>query len=318
MLSLWTYRRRFTIDGVPYLVRVATGFTGLQSLLLERDTLLAQDETRVIGARADYRNHRLAHTLPDGSQLEIEMGYVSLWSVGIVVRRAGAVVHESHPGKALAWPLQANKGPVTPESQRALQEQTQRDQEQWVRNKPSLLVDVALAILFFVVSKATGNLSTAALVGAGAGLAVVVIQRFVKADLLGGLALFGVFTLLLSAGFSLWFQDERMVQLKGTILGTLVAVIILADALFNKGRYFGARMARYLIGMRVDNRRLALGIATLTLTMALLNLAAMAWLTKDQWLIYTTFVDAPLGVLLGFAVFRFAMQRDEAAARATS
>lgn len=199
---------------------------------------------------------------------------------------------------------------MTPENQRALQEQTQRDQEQWVRNKPSLLVDVALAILFFVVSKATGSLSTAALVGAGAGLAVVVIQRFVKADLLGGLALFGVFTLLLSAAFSFWFQDERMVQLKGTVLGTLVAVIILADAVLNQGRYFGARMARYLIGMPVDNRRLALGIAALTLTMALLNLAAMTWLTKDGWLVYTTFVDAPLGILLGFAVFRFAMQRD--------
>jgi len=143
-------------------------------------------------------------------------------------------------------------------------------------------------------------------VGAGAGLAVVVAQRFVKADLLGGLAMFGVFTLLLSAGFSLWFQDERMVQLKGSILGVLIASLILADAVFNRGRYFGARIARYLIGMPVDAQRLALGMALLGLTMAGLNLAATHWLSKDNWLFYTTFIDAPLAMALGFAVFRFA------------
>jgi len=187
-----------------------------------------------------------------------------------------------------------------------LQTQQQRDAAQWARNKPSLIVDIALGLLFFVVSKVTGSLTTAALVGAGAGLAVVVVQRFVKADLLGGLAMFGVFTLLLSAGFSLWFQDERMVQLKGSILGVLIASLILADALFNRGRYFGARLARYLIGMQVDARRLALGMALLGLTMAGLNLLATHWLSKDAWLFYTTFVDAPLAMVLGFAVFRFA------------
>jgi len=154
-------------------------------------------------------------------------------------------------------------------------------------------VDIGLGLLFFIVGKVTGNLTTAALVGAGAGLAVVVVQRFVKADLLGGLAMFGVFTLLLSAGFSLWFQDERMVQLKGSILGVFIASLILADALLNRGRYFGARLARYLIGMSVDARRLALGMALLGLTMAGLNLLATLWLSKDAWLFYTTFVDAP-------------------------
>jgi intracellular septation protein A len=187
-----------------------------------------------------------------------------------------------------------------------LQDQQQREAAQWVRNRPSLIVDIGLGLLFFIVGKVTGNLTTAALVGAGAGLAVVVLQRFVKADLLGGLAMFGVFTLLLSAGFSLWFQDERMVQLKGSILGVFIASLILADAVLNRGRYFGARLARYLIGMSVDARRLALGMALLGLTMAGLNLLATQWLSKDAWLFYTTFVDAPLAMLLGFGVFRFA------------
>lgn len=191
-------------------------------------------------------------------------------------------------------------------AEQARQLQQQREAVEWARNKPSLIVDVSLGLLFFIVGKATGDLSTAALVGAGAGLAVVVLQRFVKADLLGGLALFGVFTLLLSAAFSLWFQDERMVQLKGTVLGTLVAALILSDALFNRGRYFGARMARYLVGIPVDTRRLALGIALMGLAMAGLNLLATQWLSKDAWLFYTTFVDMPLSMVLVFAVLRFA------------
>ena len=201
------------------------------------------------------------------------------------------------------------RGPATPQALQRLHAQEQRDHAQWVRNKPSLIVDIALGLLFFIVSKATGSLTTAALVGAAAGLAIVVVQRFVKADLLGGLALFGVCTLLLSAGFSLYFQDERMVQLKGSILGTLVAVVILADALANRGRYFGARMARYVIGTPVDPQRLAMGVAVMGLCMAGFNLLATHLLSKDHWLVYTTFIDAPLAVLLMVAVFRFARSR---------
>jgi intracellular septation protein A len=195
-------------------------------------------------------------------------------------------------------------------TEQQLQEQRERDAAQWALNRPSLIIDIALGLLFFAVSKVTGNLTTAALVGAVAGLTVVLAQRFVKLDLLGGLAMFGVFTLLLSAGFSLWFQDERMVQLKGSILGVLVAGLIFGDGLFNRGRYFGARLARYLIGMTVDARLLSLGIAVLGLIMAGLNLMAMHWLSKDAWLTYTTFVDAPLAMVLGLLVFRFAKKAD--------
>jgi hypothetical protein len=47
-------------------------------------------------------------------------------------------------------------------------------------------------------------------------------------------------------------------------------------------------------------------MALLGLTMAGLNLLATQWLSKDAWLFYTTFVDAPLAMVLGFGVFRFA------------
>jgi intracellular septation protein A len=309
-MNLWTYRRPFTLQGEAFVVKTEAGFTGFRTRLMQGNAVLGQDETATLGEKVDYRNHLIRVTRADGSVLEVECGYIGWWTVGIAVRLNGERVHESHPGKTLQWPGLAGSGPLTAEGlqQRTqrMQEQQQRDREQWVRNKPSLIVDIALALLFFVVGKATGNLTMAALAGAAAGLAVVVAPRFVKVDLLGGLAMFGVFTLLLSAGFSLWFQDERMVQLKASILGVCIASLILADAVFNRGRYFGARLARYLVGMPVDARRLALGIALLGLTMAGLNLLATHWLSKDAWLVYTTFVDLPLSMALGFAVFRFA------------
>lgn len=245
--TYWTYRRPFTIKDQVFEVKVGTRIRDWHTRLLQDGRELARDGTDYMGAQADYRNHRVRHTLPDGSVLEVESGWVN-----------------------------------------------------WVT------VDIALGLLFFLVAKATGNLNTAALVGVAAGLAVVVAQRFVKVELLGGLALFGVLTLLLSAGFSLWFQDEHMVQLKGTILGGLIASIILLDASFNQGRYFGARIARYVPGAAVDARRLAMGTALLGLTMAGLNLAVTTWMSKDLWLTYTTFIDAPLGVVLAMLVFKHA------------
>lgn len=304
--TYWTYRRTFTIKGQAFEVKIGCGMTDWHTRLVQDGRELAHDRTHILGAQVDYRNHQVVHTLPDGSILEVESGWVNWFTVGIAVRLNGELVHESHPGRRLAWPMLQGKGPLTPQALLELQDQQRRDREQWVRNKPSLMVDIALAALFFVVAKLTDDLRTAALVGAGAGLAVVVAQRFVKVDLLGGLALFGVFTLLLSAGFSWWFEDERMVQLKGTILGTVIASIILLDAAFNRGRYFGDRMARYIPGAAVDSRRLALGIALLGLTMAGLNLVVTTWLSKDVWLTYTTFVDAPLGMALTLLVFRFA------------
>ena len=304
-MNVWTYRRPFFVQGEAYIVLIETGLNGWRSRLMHGDQELARDETSLNGAASDLRNHRLQHQLPDGAWLDVEAGPIGWWSAGIAVRVKDVLVHESHPGREIAWPALKRLRLLHAQGQKQ-QEEKQRAAAQWARNKPSLIVDIALALLFFVASKVTGSLTTSALVVAGAGLAVVVLQRFVEADLLGGLAMFGVFTLMLSAGFSLWFQDERMVQLKGSILGVLIASLILADALLNRGRYFGARLARYLIGMPVDARRLALGMALLGLTMAGLNLLATKWLSKDEWLFYTTFVDTPLALVLSFVVFKFA------------
>jgi intracellular septation protein A len=309
-MNVWTYRRPFSAQGEVFIVQIEAGIAGWRSRLMIGHQELVRDETILLGAAFDFRNHRLCHTLPDGSKLEVEIGYLNWFNTGIRVSISGTLVHESHPGRDILYLTRVRKASLGGKTEQQLQEQRERDAAQWALNRPSLIIDIALGLLFFAVSKVTGNLTTAALVGAVAGLTVVLAQRFVKLDLLGGLAMFGVFTLLLSAGFSLWFQDERMVQLKGSILGVLVAGLIFGDGLFNRGRYFGARLARYLIGMTVDARRLSLGIAVLGLIMAGLNLMAMHWLSKDAWLTYTTFVDAPLAMVLGLLVFRFAKQTD--------
>jgi intracellular septation protein A len=309
-MNVWTYRRPFSAQGEVFIVQIEAGIAGWRSRLMIGHQELVRDETILLGAAFDFRNHRLCHTLQDGSKLEVEIGYLNWFNTGIRVSISGTLVHESHPGRDILYLTRVRKASLGGKTEQQLQEQRERDAAQWALNRPSLIIDIALGLLFFAVSKVTGNLTTAALVGAVAGLTVVLAQRFVKLDLLGGLAMFGVFTLLLSAGFSLWFQDERMVQLKGSILGVLVAGLIFGDGLFNRGRYFGARLARYLIGMTVDARRLSLGIAVLGLIMAGLNLMAMHWLSKDAWLTYTTFVDAPLAMVLGLLVLIFAKKAD--------
>lgn len=175
---------------------------------------------------------------------------------------------------------------------------------QWQRNKYAIYTDLALGLLFLVMAKLT-DLTTAALVGAGVGLAVVVVQRFVKVDLLGGLALFGIVMLLISAGFSWWFQSEEIVKQKGTILGLLTATLFLGDGLLNRGRYFGARLSRYVFEP-VDVRRLAIGLGLLGALMAGLNYAVARWLPTDVWLAYNSFGDIVLTMLLFGFVLRFA------------
>lgn len=194
---------------------------------------------------------------------------------------------------------------MTPSSLEAAE--TVRQEEQWKRNKPSIFVDLGLALFFFVCAKFT-DLTTAALLGAGAGLAVFVVQRYVKVDLLGGLAIFGVVMLLVSAGFSLVFQDENIIKMKGTWLGLLTGALFLGDGLLRQGRYFGRRLARYLL-QPVSEQRLAIGLGLLGAALALLNWGVARVFSTDVWLAYTTFGDIVLSMVLFFAVLRFAKLR---------
>ena len=170
--------------------------------------------------------------------------------------------------------------------------------EKWQRNKYSIYTDISLGALFFIIAKVTDHLATAAVITAIAGLGVVVAQRFVKVDLLGGLAMFGVAMLLVSAGFSLVFDDDSIVKMKSTYLGLLVASLMFSDAVFNRGGYFGRRLARYMPSP-VSTQRLAFGMATLGLVMAGLNYFVAEHFSTDIWLYYTSagdFIGAAIAV----------------------
>jgi len=310
-MNLWTYRHRFAVGDHPFHVAIKTGAGRMASELRLQDRAVAHDITHVQTA-ADLRNHRLAHTLPDGRRVEVEAGPVGSWRVGIAVRVDGALVHESHPGQPLRYPdwmrrqMEKAHG-ATPEEAALHAVRAAQQSAQWDRNKWSLFADLGLGLLFFVVAKFT-DLTTAALVGAAAGLALVLVQRHVKVDLLGGLAMFGVVMLLVSAGFSLVFQDDWAVKMKSTILGLLTAALFLSDGALNRGRYFGQRMARYLM-QPVDFPRLSLGMGGLGLVMASLNYGVAKWFSTDVWLTYSTFGDTVLVMALFFAVLRFAKPR---------
>lgn len=178
------------------------------------------------------------------------------------------------------------------------------DDERFRRNLPSLLCDLGLGLLFFVVAKFAG-LTTAAMVGAAAGLALVVVQRFVKVDLLGGLAMFGVVMLLVSAAFSWALQDDFWVKMKSTLLGCFVAALFLTDGLLAGGRWLGARLARYMPYPDVQPGRLAVGMGVMGLLLAGLNWGVATWFSTDAWLWYTTFGDTALAFVLALGAVRW-------------
>lgn len=300
-MAMARYRRRFTAGGTPCEVRIVARITGLYSTLFIAGEEISSDETPAAGPEA-IRNHQLTGTLPDGSTIEVEAGYISWVNVGIAVRRDGELIHESHPGRRIAMPESAAKmvvSTVNPDGTHA-----GYDPGQLKRNKVPIIVDIALGVLFFVVAKLT-DLSTAAIVGAGAGIALVIAQRFVKVDLLGGLALFGVLLLLVSAGLALAFQDETVIKMRSSIVGVIGAVLFLGDGLLG-GNRLGKAFARYLPYNDLDPGRLAIGMGVLGLVMAVLNYVVALFASTEVWLFYTTFVDFFLAVLMILLVFRYA------------
>nr|WP_237219778.1 septation protein IspZ [Sphingomonas arenae] len=167
------------------------------------------------------------------------------------------------------------------------------------------MVDIATGLLFFVVAKLT-DLKTAALVGAAVGMAIVIAQRFVKVDLIGGLALFGIVMLLISAAFAIAFEDDELIKQRSTIVGLIGATFFLADGLLLKGRRLGHGLNRYLAYTDVDERRLAIGMGLVGVLMALANYVVVKLVSTDIWLFYTTFLDVPLSIGLVLGAIKWA------------
>ncbi len=290
----WTYRRPFRLGPAEGLVLIRSGIGGLASTLLIDGQAAASDFTPGSGPEST-RSHRLAARLPDGRTIEVEAGYNSWMNTGIAVRIDGALIHESHPGRAVAMPERARKmmAQTTADGSPAV------DYGRLHANRYAIGVDIALGILFFAVAK-IWDLPTAALTGAAAGLALIVVQRFVKVDIIGGLALFGIVMLLISAAFALAFQDDEIIKQRSTIVGAIAATAFLGDGLMLGGKRLGAALSRYMAYVDIDPARLSIAMGTVGLVMALLNFAVARLASTDIWLFYTTFVDIflSMGLLL--------------------
>ncbi|MEC7818113.1 MAG: septation protein IspZ [Pseudomonadota bacterium] len=311
-LTLWRYRRRFAVDGVPGCVTLRSRTDGLFSEFELDGRIVARDQTPAIGPSA-VRNHLLTSTLPDGSPLTIEAGYISSLNMGIAVRRDDVTVHESHPGRTIAYPekyraqmvayADGSMGDAFKQSASG-DANSEIDFSAFKRNRIPLAVDILLGLLFFVIAKYT-DLTTAAIVGAGLGLALLVAQKITKIDLLGGLALFGIALMIASAALALMFQSDEAVKYRTTVIGLVSAGLFLIDGL-RGGNGLAIRLKNYLPYRGIDAGRLGIGMGLMGAAMAALNLIVALYTSTDVWLFYSTFADFVVSMALILIVFQYA------------
>jgi len=289
---LWLYKRPFRVGLHECWVLIDARTLGLFSTLWIDGEELARDCTPAVGAEA-VRNHRMTAQLPDGRPIEVEAGYINWFTTGIAVRVGGELVHESHPGKRITFPERAARMMV----QQDADGQSAYDLGKLKANRLPIAVDIVTGLLFFIVAKLT-DLRTAALAGAAFGLGLLAVQRFVKVDLIGGMALFGVVMMLISAGFAIAFQDDELIKQRSTIVGLIGAAFFLGDGLLLKGRRLGRGLNRYMAYTDIDERRLAIGMGIAGIGLALANYGVVKLVSTDAWLFYTTFADIPLSIVL--------------------
>ncbi|MBU2925327.1 septation protein IspZ [Colwellia sp. 1_MG-2023] len=304
-MRLWTFKRPFHYDGNNYEVRYSFSLKTYTSELFYNGTLvdkcshLFDGDFKVVVHKFQPTNQANNQTNNQAKELQVSVGYFSWLNVGIEVREGSSLIYESHPGKDIHFATNKLKNLGVSHNSIEANDQRKLQSEKWQKNKPSIFADIGTGAAFFIVAKVTGDLTIAAFTGVVLGLALVVAQRFVKVDLLGGFAVFGTIMLLISAIFSIAFQSEYLVQLKGTFMGLLSASALIIDGVFNKGGYFGSRFERYL-NSPIQHRYFVLGLALIGLCMAGLNYSVASQLTEDQWLTYDTFVETPIYLVMFF------------------
>lgn len=303
-MKLWTYRFRPVVNGAVIPVALETAFTWSRLVVHAPDGLR---DDRQDYQREPYRLHRVE--IPSASgPIVFEVGPRNAWTFGLRVSRNGVVLWESHRDPH-AYLGRMREMLVTRKGDRPA-----IDTGVFQRNAPAIAADVALGLLFFITGKLT-DLRTAALVAAAAGLALLPVQWLLRrilrkpVDLLGGLALFGVVMLLLSAGFSWYLDSEFAVQLKATALGGVSAAAFTLDALCG-GKFLARRLATYLPYQDLHRRRLGLGMALTGTVMAGVNLLVALGFSKDVWLLYTTWADFVVAAVMGQWAISWARRGD--------
>ena len=311
----WRYpTRRFSVDGLSFAVSSRARSDGLHSALTMLGVAQCTDVTPIFGPES-VRNHGLRTTLPDGRTLEVELGYMGLWTTGIVARVDGVLVHESHEGRVPAYPekYKATAAQHSNLGEMATAGQAGQGMNSGVfsrQNRLPFAIDVATGLLFYFVAKFT-DLQTAAVLGIVVGFSLVIFQRVTKIDVTGGLALFGIAMLCISAALAVWLNDDEWIKLRGTITGILAASFFIIDGA-RGGPYIGKGLARYMPYSDINAGRFAIVMGMIGLIMAALNFGAAKLLTTDNWLFYKTFVDNFIVIGLVLFAMRFARTRPAA------
>ena len=296
-MQIWAYVRPFTFHDHRCEVKVTLTLSETISSLYVDDLLVDEQSIKYIDGLTTF-----VHPLRTASGVEakVESGYFNWRNVGIAVIENGRMVHESHPGEDLRY------GEALMDDLNGMKENVaDAGESKWEQNKYSIYADLGLGALFFIVSKITGDLVLAAIVGGVTGLGLIVLQRFVKVDLLGGFAVFGTIMLGISTAFSLVLQDSYWVQMKGTALGLFMATLFMADGLLRQGAYFGARFERYMPGS-LHHNRLAIGMSLMGILSAGGNYVVAENFSEDFWLTYTTFLDFPIFMVSFFLILQWA------------
>jgi intracellular septation protein A len=311
----WRYpTRRFAVDGLSFAVSSRARSDGLHSALSMLGVEQCTDHTPVFGPESVH-NHTLRVTLPDGRKLEVDFGYMGLWTTGVVARVDGVPVYESHQGRVPAYPekYQTRAAQHSSLNESIKAEQGAQGMNGGVfsrRNRLPFAIDVGTGLLFYFVAKLT-DLQTAAMLGIVVGFGLVIFQRLTKIDVTGGLALFGILMLCISAGLALWLNDDEWIKLRGTITGIIAASFFIIDGV-RGGPYIGKGLARYMPYSDIDAGRFAIVMGVIGLIMAALNYGAAKLLTTDSWLFYKTFVDNFIVIGLVFYAMRFARNKTAA------
>jgi intracellular septation protein A len=177
-------------------------------------------------------------------------------------------------------------------------------------NRLPFAIDVVTGLLFYFVAKFT-DLQTAALLGIAVGFGLMIFQQVTKIDVTGGLALFGILMLCISAGLAVWLNDDEWIKQRGTITGLIAASFFIIDGA-RGGSYIGKGLARYMPYSDINTGRFAIIMGVVGLIMAALNYGAAKLLTTDNWLFYKTFIDQFIVMALLLLALRFARTKPTA------
>ena len=171
--------------------------TGMHSALIVGGAVLAEDTTPLGGPEA-IRNHCLAATLPDGRS-----GRGRRWAMSAGGRSASrsastaASSTKAIPARRIAYP---GAGGAHGRRRLTVRPPGGFDPGQIQRNKVPLMVDIAARPAVLRGRQADRSCPPPPSSAPAPASRSIVAQRFVKVDLIGGLALFGIVMLLLSAG----------------------------------------------------------------------------------------------------------------------